>query len=131
MIPRSLLSWRRFVPLTIAIIVLAIITGIQTANSFQPTQFKNQWTPLVVSTLMPKTDAVLGVDGRYHVVYELELSNSNRTTATLKTIEVLDASAASVSSLLMQAGTCWGDCELWEIQQPVAQILSLMRHDCF
>ncbi|MFQ4141942.1 M23 family metallopeptidase [Chlorogloeopsis sp. ULAP02] len=95
MITHSLWPWRRFVSLAIAIIVLAIVAGIQIASGSQPTQSNNQWTPLVVSTLMPKTNAVLGVDGKYHVVYELQLSNSNPTTATLKTIEVLDASAPS------------------------------------
>src|SRR5271163_1531155 len=50
------------------------------------------FTPLVVSALTPNTGIFLGTDGRLHLVYELVLTNANATPATLKKIEVLNAS---------------------------------------
>src|SRR5262245_2549835 len=51
----------------------------------------DQFTPVMVAPFTPTNQPVLGTDGKYHAVYELELSNANRVTATLKKIEVLDA----------------------------------------
>ena len=59
------------------------------------TQPDDQFTPVLVSPLMQITESVLGTDGRYHVVYELLLTNTRPQPATLKKIEVLDASALS------------------------------------
>lgn len=96
MVLRSVLSWRTCGLFAIAIMVLATVTGIQAAEGVQSNPSPhNAYTPLVVSALTPKTDAVLGVDGQYHVVYELELSNAGRTRATLNTIEVFDVSTPS------------------------------------
>lgn len=92
---RVLLFWRRLIPLAIAMVVLAFVNTMLIAHGVQPTQSNGQWTPLIVSTLTSKTEFVPGVDGKYHAVYELELSNSNRTPTTLKSIEVLDASNPS------------------------------------
>lgn len=55
----------------------------------------DQFTAVVVSPLTPQTKAVLGTDGNYHIVYELELTNTRRPPATLLTIEVLDSSNPS------------------------------------
>ncbi len=52
---------------------------------------KDQFTPVVISPLMPSTMAFPGTDGRQHVVYELVLTNANATLATLQKLEVLDA----------------------------------------
>ena len=32
--------------------------------------------PVVVSSLLPKAERVLGTDGKYHVVYEFEYTNT-------------------------------------------------------
>src|SRR5580704_18479058 len=48
------------------------------------------FTPLVVSPLMPNTGIFLGTDKRLHAVYELVLTNTNATPATLKKIQVFD-----------------------------------------
>lgn len=53
------------------------------------------FTPVVASTLAPTTAPVLGTDGKYHVVYELELTNAKAVSATLQKIEVLDGDAPS------------------------------------
>lgn len=50
----------------------------------------DHFTPLVVSALTSNTRPFLGTDGRRHIVYELVLTNTSPTPATLKTIEVID-----------------------------------------
>jgi len=49
----------------------------------------DQITPVVVSPLTVSAQPVPGTDGKYHVVYELVLTNTNPIPATLKTLEVL------------------------------------------
>ena len=51
----------------------------------------DQFTPVVASPLTSSTRPFLGTDGKYHLDYELVVTNSRPTPATLKTIEVLDA----------------------------------------
>ena len=68
-------------------------------------QSTDQFTPVVVSPLLPKTERVLGTDGKYHVVYELECTNTSQTTATLKTIEVLDDRDPSVALAVYEGDT--------------------------
>lgn len=48
------------------------------------------FTPVVASTLAPTTAPVLGTDGKFHVVYELKLTNTKAVPATLQKVEVLD-----------------------------------------
>ena len=50
-----------------------------------------QFTPVIVSPLTPGTQAFLGTDNRKHVVYELVLTNTNPTEATLQKVEAVDA----------------------------------------
>jgi hypothetical protein len=50
----------------------------------------DQFTPVVVSSLLPETERVLGTDGQYHVVYELAFANTSQAPATLKRLEVFD-----------------------------------------
>jgi hypothetical protein len=55
----------------------------------------DQFTPVLVSAVSPPTGAVLGTDGKRHVLYELMLTNANPTPATLQKIDVVDASNPS------------------------------------
>ena len=55
----------------------------------------DQFTPLTASTLTPASQPFPGTDGRLHLVYELLLTNTSPTPATLKTIEVVDSSDTS------------------------------------
>ncbi len=55
----------------------------------QPASAPAQWTPVVAAALTPTTEPVLGVDGQYHGVYELVLSNASRVTATVNQIDVV------------------------------------------
>ncbi|MGH4022981.1 MAG: M23 family metallopeptidase [Pseudonocardiaceae bacterium] len=53
------------------------------------------FTPVVASVVASSAPPVLGTDGRYHVLYELELLNAKEATATLQSVEVLDADQPS------------------------------------
>ena len=53
------------------------------------------FTPLTVSAFTPRTVAFPGTDGRTHIVYELLLTNTNVTPATVEAIEVVDAAKPS------------------------------------
>jgi len=52
----------------------------------------DDWTPLVVAPLTANSWAFPGTDGKWHIVYELVLTNANVTPATIKRIEVVDGS---------------------------------------
>jgi hypothetical protein len=52
---------------------------------------EDAWTPIIVSAIDPETAAVRGTDGRYHVVYELVLTNTGAEAATLDALSILDA----------------------------------------
>lgn len=51
------------------------------------------FTPVTVSLMGTSHSPVLGTDGLYHVVYELELTNTKIAPATLRRIDLLDADA--------------------------------------
>jgi hypothetical protein len=52
----------------------------------------DELSPVVVSPLTAAATPVTGTDGKFHIVYELVLTNANATPATLQKVEVLDAS---------------------------------------
>jgi Peptidase family M23 len=82
----------------IGVIAVAILLFTPSANS-RPDQF----TALVASALTANARPFLGTDGRLHLVYELVLTNTNATPATLQKVEVVDASDPS-KSLASYAG---------------------------
>src|SRR5205085_11756442 len=53
------------------------------------------FTPVIASTLSPETHAVRGTDNVYHVIYELQLTNTRPLPATIRSIDVLEAPYAS------------------------------------
>lgn len=59
------------------------------------TRLPDAFTPVVVTPIGRQHVAVLGTDGRHHVVYELELTNTKAAAATLQRIDVVDAAAPS------------------------------------
>jgi hypothetical protein len=69
------------------LITLLFLTLPSAGQKSQPDQF----TPVIVSPLTGSTQPFPGTDGKYHIVYELTLTNTKPTLATLKKIEVLDA----------------------------------------
>ncbi len=62
----------------------------------------DQFTPVVASTLTANTQPVPGTDGRYHVVYELMLTNTMPTPARLEKIEIVDARSPSTPITVFQ-----------------------------
>jgi hypothetical protein len=50
---------------------------------------EDKLTPVVAASLVSSTTAVLGTDGKQHLVYELVITNAGTATATLETIEVV------------------------------------------
>jgi murein DD-endopeptidase MepM/ murein hydrolase activator NlpD len=61
------------------------------STAASPVEVENLWTPVVVTVVSPLTSAVRGTDGKYHVVYELELTNAKQDTATVNSVSVVDA----------------------------------------
>jgi hypothetical protein len=53
------------------------------------------FTPVIASPLSPETHAVRGTDNVYHIVYELQLTNTRPLPAAIRSIDVLEASNAS------------------------------------
>src|SRR5437763_1443462 len=53
------------------------------------------FTPVIASTLSPETHAVRGTDKAYHIIYELQLTNTRPLPATIRSIDVLEAPNAS------------------------------------
>ncbi len=52
-------------------------------------------TPVTVSPMGTTHSPVLGTDGLYHLVYELDVTNTKMAPATLRRIDVLDADAST------------------------------------
>jgi hypothetical protein len=65
----------------------------------------DQFTPVLVSPLASSAQPFLATDGKYHVDYELVVTNAKPTTATLKKIEVLDADKPSAVIASYQGDT--------------------------
>ncbi len=72
-----------------------ILFLILTLLSVEAQSTRDQFTPLVASPLPANTRLFLGTDGRRHIVYELVLTNTSSTPASLKKIEVLDGNSPS------------------------------------
>jgi hypothetical protein len=56
-----------------------------------PAPAQDVLTPVVAAPLVSSTVAVLGTDGKQHLVYELVITNTGTAIATLQTIEVVGA----------------------------------------
>ena len=55
----------------------------------------DDWTPLVALPLTANSRAFPGTDGKWHIVYELVLTNASVTPATVQRIDVVEASSPS------------------------------------
>jgi len=53
------------------------------------------FTPVIASTLSPEAHPIRGTDGVYHVVYELQLTNTRSLPATIRSIDVLAGASGS------------------------------------
>src|SRR5215472_13652516 len=81
---------KRLLLLAIAALAVVLFSGLFRAVGSEPNQPALQWTSVVMSPLTPQAEPVLGVDGKYHAVYELEVMNTSPVIATLKQVMVLD-----------------------------------------
>jgi len=57
-----------------------------------PAEGENMFTP-ITSFVIASPDPVLGSDGRYHMVYELQISNITTLTWTINSIEIIDVNS--------------------------------------
>ena len=62
--------------------LLAVVLALNTASA-------DVFTPLIASTISPEAHPIRGTDGAYHVVYELQLTNTKSLPASIRTIDVL------------------------------------------
>ena len=69
--------------------LVTLLIALAVSTSFAADRF----TPVVVSALMSTATPVLGTDNQQHIVYELVITNTNGTPATLNKISVLDGSS--------------------------------------
>jgi len=81
---------KRLLSLAIAALAVVLFSGLFRAAGSEPNQPALQWTSVVMSPLTAQAETVLGVDGKYHAVYELEVMNTSPVIATLKQVVVLD-----------------------------------------
>ncbi len=68
------------------------------ANGQKPAP--DQFTPVVVSPLTGSAQPFPGTDGKYHVVYELVVTNTKPTPATMKKVAVLDARSGNSHAVI-------------------------------
>jgi hypothetical protein len=73
---------------TVRFLVFLPAVCLMTALFAQP---QDVLTPVIAAPLVSSTQAVVGTDGREHLVYELVITNTGTATATLETIEVVGA----------------------------------------
>jgi Peptidase family M23 len=73
-----------------------VLLSLAGALAFAMAEQQDAYTPVVASPLNAQIGAFLGSDGRYHADYELLLSNTSATPATLQKVEVLDVSKPDV-----------------------------------
>jgi hypothetical protein len=85
----------------------AALAGVTVPDSF---------SPVVVTPVSTSTFPWLGSDQKYHVSYDLQLTNASRLPATLSAVQVVDARhpdtvLASISGpQLVDPGCAYGDC---------------------
>ena len=71
-------------------------------------QVPDAYTSVVVRSLSAPTFPFLGTDGKYHVAYDLELTNASRVPATIDKLDVVSA-AASKRVIVSYSGTAFVD----------------------
>jgi len=74
------------------VIALSALAG---AMQAAPQSGGDTFTPVIASTLSPETWAVRGTDGVYHLVYEVQLTNTKLVPALIRQIDVVDAADRS------------------------------------
>ncbi len=99
--------------LVIACSALAVSSA--SAATASADQTTNAYTPIAVRALEPGTFPFLGTDGKYHVAYDVELTNASSQPATIDQVDVVDAAhpdtvVASYSGTKLVDSCLVGDC---------------------
>src|SRR5215208_3273391 len=68
--------------------VLAVTLALNPASA-------DVFTSVIASTLSPEAHPIRGTDGAYHVVYELQLTNTKSLPATIRSVDVLAGASGS------------------------------------
>jgi hypothetical protein len=85
------MTWpSRAIGVVVGLGVVLGMTGGEAARGPKPA-LPDALTPVLIRPVAPIVAPVLGGDGRYHVVYELWLTNAKALPATIGRIEILDA----------------------------------------
>jgi hypothetical protein len=78
---------------TARFLVFLSVACLMVALSARAEDKEDKLTPVVAAPLVPSTQAVVGTDGKQHLVYELVITNTGTAPATLQTIEVVSGDA--------------------------------------
>src|SRR5258706_14786849 len=73
------------------VVGLGVVLGMAGGKTARRPALPDALTPVLVRPVAAVVASVLGDDGRFHVVYELWLTNAKALPATIGRIEVLDA----------------------------------------
>ena len=79
-------------------------------------QVPDAYTAVVVLSLSAPTFPFLGTDGKYHVAYDLELTNASRVPTTIDKLDVVSAAAPKrvitsySGTQLVDPSSPYGDC---------------------
>ncbi len=84
--------------------IVALMTEVFLPTGSGAGQSVDQFTPVLASPVAPKSAPAPGTDGKYHVVYELLLTNATQFAAVLEKIEVLDVGTPSRALAAFQGG---------------------------
>lgn len=78
-------------------VAVCTFTACRSAHQTSPAAARpaDAFTPVTVSPMGTSHSPVLGTDGLYHLVYELDVTNTKMAPATLRRIDVLDADAST------------------------------------
>jgi hypothetical protein len=88
----------------------------KSGKSASTIQVPDAFTAVVAHPLSAPTFPFLGTDGKYHIAYDLQLTNASRLPATIEKVDVVDATAPTtvITSLtgtqLVDPSCAVGDC---------------------
>ncbi len=94
----------------------ALAARAKSKNPLDGVTVPDAFTALVVHPISDPTFPYRGTDGKFHVVYDLQLTNASRTTATLDRVDIVDAHhprrvVGSIAGKQLVDPTCGqGDC---------------------
>ncbi len=104
--------------------VLGLLAGVAlvaagctaTPRSAEPVSIPPAYTPVVAARLGAPTFPFKGSDGKYHIAYDLQLTNASSVPATIEAVDVVDAArrdrvvASLTGKVLVDPGCTYGDC---------------------